>query len=77
MKRERPVLDLWMVNIRDERGRVRTCRMAGTWNARNAYATRLPPHIYRSFAAARKEAVSLAGPSLESWSRPGCSSARG
>jgi hypothetical protein len=64
MIRERPVIDLWMVNITDDRGHIRKCRMAGTWNARNAYATKLPPHIYKSLAAAGKEAMGRGGPTL-------------
>jgi hypothetical protein len=31
MNRERPLLEMWMVNIPDDRGHVRRCRMGGTW----------------------------------------------
>jgi hypothetical protein len=38
MRRERPIIDMWMVNIADDRGEVRRCRMMGTLFAARSYA---------------------------------------
>jgi len=41
VQRERPIIDLWMVNIADDRGAVRRCQMFGTLFGERSYEAEL------------------------------------
>jgi hypothetical protein len=52
VQRERPIIDMWMVNIPDDRSRIHRCRMRGTIGWKNTYGSPIPPHLKKALKSA-------------------------